>query len=126
MNIFQRASKEQLRFNTNLGVLTVEDLWNVKLEHLDDLAVSYKRELSDTSGESFLKKSKVVDNTLQLRLDICKEIIDCRVEELDKEEKRKSVKAKNQRIMDLIVKKEDEAFEKTDIDELRSMLESED
>ena len=124
MNIFEQASKEQLRFPAIHGTLNVEDLWNIHLSALDGMAVAYNAELENSGKETFLKKSKTAVNSLaQLRFDICKSILDSRVEDMDKAKKSKARHDKNQKIMELIVAKEDDVLKETSIEELRKMLE---
>lgn len=126
MNIFEQASKERLRFPTNMGTLTVEDLWHMKLKDLDDLAMSYKKDLSESSEESFLTKSKLEDKTMKLRFEIAKSVIESRVADLDKSEKAEAKRLKNAKIMELIVAKQDDELKESSIEELRAMLSEED
>jgi len=126
MSIFKEAGKQCLRFSSINGTLTVEDLWNMRLKDLDDMAVSYNKELSDTTNESFLSKAKVKDSDLQLRFDIAKAIIDERVADLDKADKKEARRIKNDKIMELIVAKEDDTLKESSVEELRAMLSEED
>ena len=123
MSIFKKASKDKLRFLTSDGVLTDEDLWDIPLESLDQLAISLKKSLADTENESFIGKKRGKNDTLQLRFDIAKSIIDERLADIDKQEKAQATRAKNQKIMELIVAKEDDKLNDNSIDELRAMLE---
>ena len=122
MNNFEQATRTCLRFQTNLGTLSVEDLWNISLEELDQMAVFYKKELDGVESETFLKKEKVEDESIRLSFEICKHIIETRVEENEVAAKARANKAKNQRIMELIADKENDELKESSIEELRAML----
>ena len=122
MNNFEQATRTCLRFQTNLGTLSVEDLWNISLEELDQMAVFYKKELDGVESETFLKKEKVEDESIRLSFEICKHIIETRVEENEVAAQARANKAKNQRIMELIADKENDELKESSIEELRAML----
>ena len=123
MEIFQKASKKKLRFNSNVGVLTVEDLWDLHLDALDDMAIAYKNELSGSANDSFIKKRVRPDPTLQLQLEICKAVIEARIEQQERNEKAAARRAKNEKIKEIIFNKENEELMETSKDELYAMLE---
>jgi len=122
MNIFEKANKISLRFDTTAGTLTVEDLWHLSLEHLDTLAVSYKKELDKQETESFIKVNRKPNN-LQLRFDITKSIIESRLEDIEDNKNRIERKKMKEKIMEAIANKKDAAFQEKSLEELQAMLE---
>lgn len=126
MNIFEEAGRRCLRFSSVHGHISVEDLWNIRLKDLDDMAMGYKNEIDSFETESFLvKKVKVQDTELTIKFEICKSVIETRVADLDKKEKTEATRVRNNKIMELIVSKEDDALKESSIEELREMMSEE-
>lgn len=96
--MFEKASKLKLRFATNKGFVTTEDLWDLKLEDLDRMAIAYSKEVKETQQESFIKIKTKSDERLVLTLDILKHIIEVKLQE--KEEK--AIKAKKAQEISLL------------------------
>ncbi len=129
MDIFKVASKQKLRFETNIGMLTVEDLWDVPLtgnagSSLDDLAKAFNRRINTSAEESFVGESKV-DPKLKLGFEIVKSIIETKLKDKEKAEKAAATKQRNLKIKELIAKKKDEDLEGKTTDELLALLEDE-
>ena len=74
--MFEKASRMKLRYQTNRGVISVEDLWDLSLESLDAIAISLNKKLKESQTESFIK-TKTKDTTeLELKFNIVKHNID--------------------------------------------------
>lgn len=132
MEIYKKASKKKLRFNTNRGVLTVEHLWDLPKEEIRELVIKAREAAKKSSGEvndtelSFLDapvKTKATDD--DLRFEILKDIYLTKKSAEEKAQKRAEAKENNKKILDLIARKQDEALEKKSITQLEKMLESE-
>ena len=54
MSNFEKASKLKLRFSTNRGELSIEDLWDLSLESLDQIAVAIDKALETAGKKSFI------------------------------------------------------------------------
>lgn len=81
MEIFKKASKKKLRFSTNRGVLSVEQLWDLSKDEIRQLVIKAREAAKKSSGEvndselSFLDapaKTKATDD--ELRFEILKDI----------------------------------------------------
>ena len=59
MENFKQASKEKLRIQTNKGLLSVEQLWDLSLSDLDILAVSLENEYKESGKKSFDSKTRL-------------------------------------------------------------------
>ena len=122
MNIFEQASKRSLRFNTAVGILSTEDLWNLVLTDLDTLAVSLKKTVDDTSVLSFINTTKKTNTDLILRFEIAKRIIEVRLAAQVKAANAKARKEERAKIMEIIDGKQDDALRKKSITSLKAML----
>ena len=133
MEIFKKASKKKLRFSTNRGVLSVEQLWDLSKDEIRRLVINAREVAKKSSGEvndselSFLDapaKTKATDD--ELRFEILKDIYLTKKSAEEMAQKKAEVKASNKKLLELIARKQDEALEKKSIKELEKMLESED
>ena len=85
MDIFERASRLKLRFETSKGQLSAEDLWDLPLTSargqacLNGIAIDLHGRLKDEPIFFFVGAAPAADPTLQLRFDVVKHVIDARV-----------------------------------------------
>lgn len=120
--MFEKASRMKLRYQTNRGVISVEDLWDLSLESLDTIAISLNKKLKESQTESFIK-TKTKDTTeLELKFNIVKHIIDVKLSEAEARKNAAEKRAKKQKLMDLIAKKQDAELEGKSVDELMKEL----
>lgn len=126
-NIFEQASRIKLRFDTGIGKLTVEDLWELPLSHvnenkltLDSIAVALHKKLEGT-GESFVKSAKK-DAVLQLSFDIVINMIETRQKEIEAKTAAKRVETEISKISEALTKKKDAALEGMSVEALESRL----
>ncbi|MBO4786346.1 MAG: hypothetical protein J5510_04690 [Prevotella sp.] len=133
MEIYKKAAKKKLRFSTNRGVLSVEQLWDLSREEIRHLVIVARNIAKKSSGEindselSFLDspaKAKATDD--ELRFEILKDIYLTKKTAEEKAQKKAEAKANNKKLLEIIARKQDEALEKKSIKDLEKMLESED
>lgn len=122
MENFKEASKQKLRFNTKRGLLSTEQLWELPLDELDDLAVSLEAAHNQSGKKSFLVKTSEKDKTAKLRFDIVLDVLNTKVDEHQKATEAAEVKAHNQKILTLIAEKQDESLKGKSVEELEKML----
>lgn len=127
MGLFEKASRQKLRFDTVKGSLTIEDLWDLPLTSqrgasLDEIAKGLNRELKDTAQESFVLPATTTNTLAQLKFDIVKHVIDVRQAENAAALVKREAAEKKQRILGIIAKKQDEKLENTSLEELEQMV----
>lgn len=126
--MFERASRLKLRFETQVGNLTVEDLWDLPLTSrgasLDTLAKAINKAVKESAEESFVVKKSATDTIIGLKLDIVKHVIEVKLVEAEISEKEVETKAKKERIMAIIADKEDDALKVKSADELKELLDN--
>lgn len=122
MENYKLASQQKLRFQTNKGLLSVEQLWDLSLPDLDALAVSLEDEHKQSGKKSFLVTKSVKDKTAKLRFDIVLDVLTSKVEEAQAFTEAKEVKEHNEKIINLIAEKQDEDLKGKSVKELHKML----
>jgi len=128
MNIFAKASKIKLRFNTSHGVLSVEQLWDLSLAKLAVIIKNLREDIkaADINADADLafldQDSTQVDKILQLKFDIAKELWQLKQEEIEANKNKAANKEHNQKILEIIKKKQDSDLEGKSIEELKSLL----
>ena len=132
-NLFEKASRKAFRFNSFQGMLTVEDLWDLPLLSsnerqacLNDIAVSINSTIKHSAEENFVDDEPAINQIAIDKLDIVKHIIAYKKAAAEKSRKAQATRAKNQRIMEIITTKEDNALQEKSLDELRALMEDED
>jgi hypothetical protein len=126
--MFEKASRMRLRFDSERGLLTTEDLWKLPLEGnklcLDKIAKGLYQEIRENSIESFVSKTSSRNKELQLKFDIVKYIIDVRLQEKDSAEKQVQNRQKKEEILSIIKEKESESMKSMNTEQLKALLES--
>jgi len=125
--MFEKASKLKLRFDTNRGKVSVEDLWDLpltstRITSLDTLYKQLRKAADDLEEVSLVTTSTKVTTVTNLKLDIVKHITLAKMEQVEKNKKSVETKAKNQKILRVISDLEDKELEGTSIEDLRKML----
>jgi hypothetical protein len=127
--MFEKATRKKLRFESPIGALSVEDLWDIPLTstsktNLDDIARALYRQLKSSDDVSFVKTESKSDETVQLKFDIVKHIIDVKVAEREAAQTASKNRERRQQILEIINRKENENLANSSIDELRKLAEA--
>lgn len=122
MENYKLASQQKLRFQTNKGLLSTEQLWDLTLEDLDALAVSLEIEHKESGKKSFLVKTSVKDKTAKLRFDVVLDVLNTKVEEAQIAAEAAEIKEHNKKIIALIAEKKDESLKGLSIKQLEAKL----
>ncbi len=131
MELFEQASRAQLRFTSPKGALTVEDLWLLPLTsaagkaNLDTIGVELLKAIKassettsiDNPGTSDAGKSEMV-----LAFNVVKHIIDVRQAENKAASEAQTRRDTKQKLLEIIAKKQDSELEGKTLDELKAMV----
>ena len=120
--MFKQATKQKLRFATNKGYLSVEDLWDLSLPSLDKIAVALDEELAKRPRKSFITDNTPKNDELELKFNIVKEIIATKMKEKSDKEIAKDKAAEKARLTELLAKKRSEKLESLSEEELMKRL----
>lgn len=124
--MYKQASKLGLKFSTIKGMLSVEQLWDLKQSELSSAIKAVKKVLSKTEDNddlSFLEDTKVVDVENQLRFDILKDVYISKQKEAEELRIEANIKAKKQKILALIAEKKDNSLKEMTIEQLEQLIE---
>lgn len=124
-NLFEVASRLKLRFASNVGQLSVEDLWELPLTsaskaNLDSIAIELNRQLQGTE-ESFVSTGKK-NAVLELKFEVVKHIIGVRVAENQAKVDERAKAARREQLTELIALKKNEGLQALSIEELEAEL----
>jgi len=120
--LFEKASRIKLRFSTNKGVLSTEDLWDLSLTSLDTLFKGLNKQLKEAGEESLLGTKTKADTELALRVDLIKYVVVTKLTEQEVSKLDIERKAKKAKLMELIAQKQDENLSAKSIEELQAEL----
>lgn len=130
--MYKIASRKKLRIQTNRGMLSVEQLWDLSKEDIGELAKSIRKSINDQKGVTgdseldFLKPSAQTEETIdELTFRILKDIYQTKQAEEDMAHRRAAARENNRKILELIAKKQDQELENKSIEELEKMLQNE-
>jgi hypothetical protein len=119
--IFEQATRQHVRFEGN-GSYSVEDLWDLSKERLDEIYRKLRIEQKKLSEDSLINKPTKIQAELELKLEIVQYIFQVKAEEEAKRTKSREIRAQRARISELIAKKKEESLEAKSTEELEQEL----
>ena len=125
MSIFKEAAKLKLRFKAK-GNMSVEDLFDLPLTSkdgvsLNDIAKEIYKNIKEDSGVDFVGEVVETDRIEELKLQIVKEIIKDKKDDIKRKEESEVKKSHNENIDKLIAAKEAEALSNLSIEDLKAL-----
>ena len=121
-NLFEIATRNRYRFNYK-GVMTVEDLWSLRVEDLDAIFKMLNRQKKTADEDSLLATKSAEDQDLANNIDIVRYIVSVKLAEAAERVSAAEKKAQRDKIMEIVAKKKDKALEDMGIDDLMKKLE---
>lgn len=128
MNIFEKASRDKLRYSTQVGQISVEDLWDLPLQNgsngldLDHIAKTCNKLIKHNKEESFVESPTPADEELELKFEIVKHVISVKITERDEAKEAKAKKEKKEKLLGLLAEKQDEELKGKSTEELQAMI----
>ena len=120
-NMFEVATRGKFRFPFK-GLISVEDLWELSVDNLDNVFKALNSEMKKTKEESLLSTKTKEDEVLETKIEIVKYIVSVKLAEKEQRERAFLNKERNQKIMDIIAAKKDAELQNMSIEELEKML----
>ncbi len=130
MNIFEYATRNQLRFASVRGELTVEHLWAVPLRSRDDfnlnvIAKTANKALADAAEQNFVETTKTTDHTRrEIAMEIVKHIISTKFAEEEAAKSRAAKKQEKEKLLQILAEKQDGKLSALSEKELQKRIEA--
>ena len=127
--MFEKATRIALRFPSSVGLLSVEQVWDLPLQsfngkpNLDDLARFYHNRLKYDANVSFVAAVTPQNEDDKLAFDIVKHIIKVKLDEKTAADNIRIARDKRQKLLEIIAKKEEGDLMGASIEDLRKMVE---
>ncbi len=117
MTIFETASRKKTRFESSVGLLSTEDLWDLPLTakgtkpNLDLLARGVSAELRSLVEDSFVdERPDPRKSDLELKLDLLKAVIKHKLDARAAAEKAAQTEERKRRLLNALASKEEAAL----------------
>jgi TnpA family transposase len=129
INIFEFATREKLRFDSSVGSLTVEQLWDLPLTsigskaNLNAVGIQFVKALKSVNEDSLVNPAPTgAQKVFQIQLDIVKHIIAVKQEEEAAKKEAAEKKVRKAKLQEALARKEDSALEEMTPAELKKMI----
>ena len=128
MNIYQKAATTKLRFKTNNGAISAEDLFDLPLSsknemNLDTVAKTVHAALKAEEEGSFVNKtSNPRKDQLELAMEIVKDVIRIKQEEADAKADIAAKAAKREQLLRALERNQEQALATMTVDQLQEEL----
>lgn len=119
---FELASRCKTRFVCNKGRLSVEDLWDLRLDDLDNIFKALNRQAKAAQEESLLGPKTRESSELDLQITIVKHIVMVKLMEIAEKESLTRKKAQRDQILKVLADKQNESLASKTIEQLTEML----
>ena len=120
--MYKKALKMKLRFATSKGKLTTEDLFDLSLTDLNNIAIALDKKLSETPRKSFISDITPDTEEDELRFNIVKDVINTKLVERSNAQNAKAKAAEKAQLLEILHRKENQALENLSVDELKAKL----
>lgn len=122
--MYKEALQKKLRFKTNKGMITTEDLFDLSLQNLNTLAIMLDKKISEAPKKSFIDELPAEENDDELRFSIVKDVINIKLKARKDNIDKAQADAQKKRILEILAKRNGEELEKKSTEELRAMLQN--
>ena len=122
MDILEKAIRLKLRFNFK-GMLTVEDLWDLKLNELDMIYKQLNQQKKLQESESLLTNN-LINDIINLQIEIIKYVVEQKQAEQLAEQTKIEKQQQKQKILEILSRKQDDDLQNKSTEDLLKMLEN--
>ena len=123
-NILIEALKHKYRFEYK-GLINIEDLFDLRLQDLDQIYKNLKKDENDLQADSLLDASKnPLKREIENKIQIVKTVFEIKETEIENIKIALANKAKRDRILAIIENKQDQELSEKSIEELREIYDS--
>lgn len=120
-NMWIECLKNKFRFEFK-GLISVEDLFDLKLSELDTIYKNLKNEEKNLQGDSLLGNDENPKlSEVEAKIEIVKAVFDMKKADIERAERELAMKAQRDKILAIIENKENQELSEKSIDELREI-----
>lgn len=120
--MFEKAARMKLRFVTDRGNLSTEDLFDLPLQQLNKLAKGLNKIIKESAEEDFLGETSAEDAVIKLQFNLVIHVLDVKKAERKDRLEAGSKKAEREKIKGILAKKQDDALENLSEEDLLKKL----
>lgn len=125
-NLFAQALKNKVRFQTEKGLLTVEDLFDLSLNSLNVIYQRLSKSKKELSGDALFESEDLSKRREEKRLEdamaIVKTVFEIRQKEIQEKESRQAKALEKRRLLEALAEKREEGIKQLDEDEILARL----
>ena len=121
MNVFMEATRKKMRFPSTKGMLTVEDLWDLNNNALNEVYMQLKSEKKEDDG-LLPSSNSAYNQEIDVKLEIIRCIYDSKVYAQKVQESNEIRRQQKEKIKEILKDREDGALRNKSTEELEEML----
>lgn len=121
MKMFEKASRLKLRFSFK-GTLSVEDLWDLTVQDLDEIFKKLNAKIKTQAEESLLDEQSKADKVLATKINIVKHIVKVKLAEKEARENASVNRARRQKLLEILEQKQDESLHNLSPEKLQELI----
>jgi len=121
MKKFESATREKIRFEYK-GLLSVEDVWDLSLEELDEIYKKLTKQKRELNEDSLIEKPTIENTELTTKIEIIKYIVETKINEQEENKNRIEKKEKKQKLLEILESKQNEELKEKTPEELKEMI----
>ncbi len=109
MDIFEEGIYTKVRFGPTEGangVITLEDLTDLPLTHLDNMYKAVNKQMLETAEESFLTPASKADPVISLKFELIKSVMMTKMDARDSAKKQKATAKEVEELMEILADKQ--------------------
>lgn len=119
--MFEQAVKNKYRFSSRMGNLSVEDLWDLDVQELDNIYKDLKAEEKQADEESLLTENKE-DDVLTDKIAIIKYIVEVKLAEIAERKNAIKRKEEEQQLLQILAIKKAEELQALPAEEIQKRI----
>lgn len=119
--LLEKALRGKFRYNFR-GMITTEDLWDLKIHDLNTIYVNLNSEFEKTKNIGLLQTESKDNEIIREKMEIVKHIFTVKKQEIEDSLNREKKKAEKLKLMELIARKEEANLSNLSLEELKEKL----
>ena len=120
--MFEKVSRLKVRYATDKGNVTTEDLWDFNLSQLNELAKGLNKKYKEFDEDDFLKVENKEKGLVKLKFDIVLKVLRTKQDEAAAAVDRKANAEKKQKFLAALEAKRDQGIGEMSVEELEAKI----